>query len=108
MGSTRVSLENFDCYDRFLLWTALKSGHLYVKVKKGAQGYWVSDLPGDEPGALGMSSGPNAQLMRLDEIDGLTRSSRQPFVDPGPWLQAIWYGLMMPDRTQHPDEERQQ
>ena len=80
MRSTRVSIENFDSYDWFLLWDALNSGHVFVIVKKRAIRYWVAELPGIEPAGLDPRYGPNARLLRLDEIEGLTGSSSRMMI----------------------------
>lgn len=87
-------IEDFDSYDRYLLWTALNAGHPYARVKNGPKGYWVVDLPaapGDLPEPV------PGRIIGLGEIEGLTGSSRQPFVEPGPWLQSTAERLLPSD-----------
>ena len=91
MKSARVSIENFDSYDRYLLWTAFRAGRCYAMVKKGLQGYWIAEFPAVCP--AGFPDPGLGQLIRLDEIDGLTGSFRQPAVEPGPWLESVGLGL---------------
>ena len=85
MRNTLLRIEDFDSYDRFVLWTALTLGFQYVEIKKGPQGYWLADL--SSTGQIGTPDSGPVQLLRLDEIEGLTASSRQPAVEPGPWLR---------------------
>jgi hypothetical protein len=93
---TPVRIEDFDAYDRFVLWTALTSGFRYVEVRKGPHGYWVADsLP---TGRSGTSHLESIQLVRLDEIDGLTAASRQRYVEAGPWLQFFGTRFLSLDR----------
>jgi hypothetical protein len=86
----RLAVAQFDLYDRFLLWSALRSGYLYARIKSGPNGYWVSGLLPECPAsALNAVSAPPTRLIRLDNIEGLPGSSPQPIEEPGPWLQSV-------------------
>jgi hypothetical protein len=89
--SAPLSIKNFDAYDRYLLWTALRAGRCYAMVKKGVHGYWIAEFPAVCPG--GLPNPESGQMVRLDEIEGLAGSSRQPPVEPGPWLESLGLGL---------------
>jgi hypothetical protein len=91
MRSARVSLDDFDSYDRYLLWTALRARRCYAMVKKGQHGFFIAEFPTVCPG--GSPEGESGQLVRLDEVEGLIESSRQPPVEPGPWLESVGLGL---------------
>jgi hypothetical protein len=91
MKSTRIRIENFDSYDRYLLWTALRAGRCYAMVKKGLQGYWIAELP--PVCSSGLPNNESGQMIRLAEIEGLTGSSCQATVEPGPWLESVGLGL---------------
>ena len=87
MTSVRVRIENFDAYDRHLLWNGLRAGYRYVKVQNGRHGYWVKGPLAMCP--TGFAEAGPGRIIKLEEIEGLTRLVRQPAVDPGPWLQSL-------------------
>ena len=92
MRSARLSIKHFDPYDRYLLWIALRSGYRYVSVESGRHGYWIAGIPAVGP--AGLPNPESGRLIQLHEIEGLTAASRQPAVEPGPWLQSIGSRLM--------------
>lgn len=81
MAKITLKIADFDSYDRFVLWTALTLGFRYVEVKKGPRGYWLADL--SSTGQIGTPGSGPVRLIRLDEIEGLTASTRDPAVEPG-------------------------
>lgn len=90
MRRKRLALAQFDPYDRFVLWSALRSGYLYAKIGSGPNGYWVAGLLPECPAsALDAASVPPSRLIRLDNIIGLPESAPQPAEEPGPWLQSV-------------------
>ena len=90
MRRKRLALAQFDLYDRFLLWSALRSGYLYARIESGPNGCWVAGLLPECPAsALNAASAPPTRLIRLDNIVGLPESSPQPVEEPGPWLQSV-------------------
>jgi len=78
-----MKIQDFDSYDQSVLRSAVRAGHVYAKVVDGPEGPYVAFVSQEDPvNVLDRSEHRHAQVVRLEEIEGLAENQ-------GPCLPAM-------------------